>query len=70
MNIVNEPSIIDAKMVQIVSGCFPHRKVLRHIPENKYTPYVIHMENLQIDGDSMVHMDFYRDPRAAGLANF
>lgn len=60
MKIINHPSIINAKTVQVISGCFPHRRVLRHIPENKITPYVIHTENLQIEGDAMVHMDFYQ----------
>lgn len=59
MKIINDPSIIDSKSLQIVTGCHPHRKVLRHIPDNKVTPYVIHIENMKVEGDCFVHMDFH-----------
>lgn len=60
MNIINDFSIIESKPIQIIDGCNPYRKVLRHIPENQITPYVIHMENLEIAGNAFVHKDFYR----------
>jgi hypothetical protein len=60
MKIINDSSILDVKPLQVIPGCYPHRKVLRHIPEDKITPYVIHTENLQIAGDAFVHMEFYR----------
>jgi hypothetical protein len=59
MKIVNDPSIIDAKPIQIVTGCHPHRKVLRHLPSDSITPYVIHIENMKVEGDCFVHMDFH-----------
>ena len=59
MKIINDPSIIEAKPIQIVAGCHPHRKVLRHIPSDKITPYVIHIENMKVEGDCFVHMDFH-----------
>jgi hypothetical protein len=73
MKIINDSSILDVKPLQVITGCYPHRKVLRHIPEDKITPYVIHMENLEFDGDSFVHLDFhaghyFRDLESAKLA--
>lgn len=59
MKIINDSSILDVKPLQVIPGCYPHRKVLRHIPEDKITPYVIHTENLEMAGDSFVHLAFY-----------
>ena len=60
MKIINDSSILEAKSIQMIEGCYPHRKVLRHIPEDRFTPYVIHTENLQVSGDAFVHVDFHR----------
>ena len=73
MKIINDSSILDVKPLQVIPGCYPHRKVLRHIPEDKITPYVIHMENLEVEGNSFVHLDFhaghyFRDLESARLA--
>lgn len=59
MKIINDPSILDVKPIQIVAGCHPYRKVLRHLSDNKVTPYVIHIENMRLEDNSFVHMDFH-----------
>ncbi len=59
MVIINHPSIIDAKPVQIQKGCHPNRIVLRHLIEESDTPYVVHRENLEIDGNFAIHRNFY-----------
>jgi hypothetical protein len=58
MKIENHPSILDAKPIIMQSGCVPHRIVLRWETES-YHPYVTHMENLKLEGDTLVHEDFY-----------
>jgi len=67
MKIVNDSSILDVKPIQIVAGCHPHRKVLRHLSNDKITPYVIHIENMKVEGDSFVHMDFHSGHYFANL---
>ena len=60
MKIINHSSILDSTPVQISNGCYPSRVVLRHLQDNEDTPYVIHHENLEIQGNQLIHRNFYR----------
>jgi hypothetical protein len=57
VKIINHPSIIQASAVKIVDGCAPTRLVIRD--EGGYHPYVVHKESMTIEGNELVHQDFY-----------
>lgn len=59
MKIINEPSILNATSVKISNGCHPNRMVLRHVSDDEVMPYVVHRENLKVNGDFLIHRDFY-----------
>ncbi len=58
MKIVDESSIIDSKSFRMRPGEFPHRIVLRYLPDSK-APYSTHYENLKVENNELHHYSFY-----------
>ena len=58
MKIIDHPSILDSRKFRMRSGEFPHRIVLRHIPDSKL-PYGSFYENLSLVNDELHHYSFY-----------
>lgn len=57
MKIINHPSVIDYTPVIIRDGEQPNRFVLRKLSDKEY---VIHRENMQINGNLVEHLEFYQ----------
>lgn len=58
MKIINDPSIIDCTNVTIRNGEHPNRVVLRKV-DDSVSPYVVHHENMKVNGDNVEHLNFY-----------
>jgi len=58
VKIVNEASILEARELRMRSGEFPHRIVLRYIPDSD-TPYSTNYENLKVENGELHHYSFY-----------
>ena len=52
----DDPSILYASKIVIAEACQCHRVVVRKISNKEY---VTHMENVQLDGNTWKHRDFY-----------
>jgi hypothetical protein len=57
MKIINHRSIVQASAVKITDGCLPTRLVLRD--EGGHLPYVVHKEEMIVEGDNIIHQAFY-----------
>lgn len=53
----NHPSILRTTALHIEEGLMPYRYVLRE--ETGVQPWVVHRENMTLDGNIWKHIDFY-----------